>query len=110
MFYYANVQFVTPIQPISFRMCKLHFTPSDFQLETSHFDERSGRKLTTKYEIPKLNNEAVPSKLSNCPDSRRKGLEEIALGNAISQALFMKKDSGHQELEFLDISYWSVVQ
>lgn len=115
-------------------MCELHFTPADYERDTSYFDERSGRRTTAKLDVPRLKKDAVPSQLPNCPtylssavqkrespDTRKTRIEENALGKAIANSildddyhrksrLFSSINELKDKLGFLDTSYWSTVQ
>lgn len=114
-------------------MCELHFVPEDIERETSHFDERTGTKLTAKLKIPRLRKGAVPSLLPNCPsylsrppllrespEGRRCRKEQDAMQAAIAQSI--TDDAAHREtrkfstlnelsekLVSLD-KYWKVVK
>ena len=81
-------------------MCELHFRPEEIERETSYFDERTGKRITTKLGRPRLRKGAVPSKLPNCPsylssttslrespDTRRCRKEESAIQTAIAESV-----------------------
>ncbi|XP_064120459.1 uncharacterized protein LOC135225155 [Macrobrachium nipponense] len=113
----------------------MHFQSGDIIWETSHFDEKTGKKVTARFSKPRLRSGAVPSLLPNCPsylssashvretpESKRARLDERHLQTAMADSIATHKlykeeksfknieDLVSNKLDFLDTSYWTVVK
>ena len=123
------------MQNICFQVCENHFQSGDIIWDTSHFDEKTGKKVSARLPKPRLRSGAVPSLLPNCPAylssashvretpaSKRARLEEkhiqIAMADSIAAHNQFKKDKSFKNIEeltskkldFLDTSYWTLVK
>ena len=102
--------------------------------EASYFDEKEGKRITTKLMVRRLCNEAIPSQFPNCPaylstskcprespESRRIRLKEAAIQTSLNESrreeenyISTKKFSSlaelHEKLHILDLSYWTVTE
>ncbi|XP_045110305.1 uncharacterized protein LOC123504081 isoform X3 [Portunus trituberculatus] len=97
------------------RVCELHFIPADYEHETSHFDERSGRRLTAKLNVPRLKKDAVPTQIPSCPTylsssvqarespDTRKSENELLLDEDMDIKLEIKEEVNDALTEFVNV-------
>ncbi|XP_045110303.1 uncharacterized protein LOC123504081 isoform X1 [Portunus trituberculatus] len=97
------------------KVCELHFIPADYEHETSHFDERSGRRLTAKLNVPRLKKDAVPTQIPSCPTylsssvqarespDTRKSENELLLDEDMDIKLEIKEEVNDALTEFVNV-------
>ncbi|XP_045110304.1 uncharacterized protein LOC123504081 isoform X2 [Portunus trituberculatus] len=97
------------------QVCELHFIPADYEHETSHFDERSGRRLTAKLNVPRLKKDAVPTQIPSCPTylsssvqarespDTRKSENELLLDEDMDIKLEIKEEVNDALTEFVNV-------